>query len=154
MSPLFYCCKNKLFIAYFSNIYMGALWVNCRKANFQHFVIAYNNSYRILNRLPMRCSGGSTIPAATWRERDRWESPGYGGSTIPAATWWKRDREEGPRYGGSTIPAATWWKRDRGKGPGYGGSTIPAATWRKRDRGEGPGYGGPQYHQPPGGKET
>ena len=25
--------KNKLFAAYFSNIYMCALWVNCKKAN-------------------------------------------------------------------------------------------------------------------------
>ena len=35
---------------------MGNLLVNCRKAVFQHFVVAHNNSYRILNRLPIRCS--------------------------------------------------------------------------------------------------
>ena len=48
--------KNKLFTAYFSDVYMCALWVNSRKAVFQHFIVAYNNSYRILNRLPRRCS--------------------------------------------------------------------------------------------------
>ena len=39
--------KNKLSTAYFSNVYMCALWVNYRKAVFQHFITAYNNSYRI-----------------------------------------------------------------------------------------------------------
>ena len=57
--PTFHFCstaiKNKLFTAYFSNIYMCALWVHFRKANFQQFVVAYTNSYRILNRLPRRC---------------------------------------------------------------------------------------------------
>ena len=56
--------KNKLFTAYFSNIYMCTLWVNCRKANFQQFVVAYNNSYRILNRLPMRCSASHMFATA------------------------------------------------------------------------------------------
>ena len=35
---------------------MCALWVNYRKTTFHQFTVAYNNSYRILNRLPMRCS--------------------------------------------------------------------------------------------------
>ena len=48
--------KVKLFTAYFSNVYMWALWVNYRKTAFHQFKVAYNNSYRILNRLPMRCS--------------------------------------------------------------------------------------------------
>ena len=48
--------KVKLFTAYFSNVYMCALWVNYRKTTFHQFIVAYNNSYRILNRLPMRCS--------------------------------------------------------------------------------------------------
>ena len=48
--------KVKLFTAYFSNVYMCALWVNNRKTTFHQFMVAYNNSYRILNRLPMRCS--------------------------------------------------------------------------------------------------
>ena len=48
--------KNKLFVVYLSVIYMCALWVNCRKANVQLFVIAHNNSYSILTRLPTRCS--------------------------------------------------------------------------------------------------
>ena len=56
--------KNKLFTAYFSNVYMCALWVNYRKAVFQHFIVAYNNSYSILNRLPMRCSASHMFAAA------------------------------------------------------------------------------------------
>ena len=32
------------------------LLVICGKSAFQHFVEAHNNSYRILNRLPIRCS--------------------------------------------------------------------------------------------------
>ena len=48
--------KVKLFTAYLSNVYMCALWVNYRKTMFHQFIVAYNNSYRILNRLPMRCS--------------------------------------------------------------------------------------------------
>ena len=35
---------------------MCALWVNYRKTTFHQFMVAYNNSYRILNRLPKRCS--------------------------------------------------------------------------------------------------
>ena len=48
--------KVKPFTAYFSNVYMCALWVNYRKNTFHQFMVAYNNSYQILNRLPMRCS--------------------------------------------------------------------------------------------------
>ena len=48
--------KVKLFTDYFSNVYMCALWVNYRKTTFHQFIVAYNNSYRILNRLPMICS--------------------------------------------------------------------------------------------------
>ena len=49
----------KLFTAYFNNVYMCALWVNYRKTAFQQFKVAYNNSYRILNRLPIRCSASN-----------------------------------------------------------------------------------------------
>ena len=52
--------KVKLFTAYFSNVYMCALWVNYRKTAFHQFKVAYNNSYRILNRLPMRCSASGS----------------------------------------------------------------------------------------------
>ena len=51
--------KVKLFTAYFNNVYMCALWVNYRKTAFQQFKVAYNKSYRILNRLPMRCSASN-----------------------------------------------------------------------------------------------
>ena len=43
---------------------MCALWVNCRKANFQQFVVAYNNSYRMLNRLSVRCSASHMFATA------------------------------------------------------------------------------------------
>ena len=59
----FHMCSTavrvKLFTAYFNNVYMCALWVNYRKTAFQQFKVAYNNSYRILNRLPMRCSASN-----------------------------------------------------------------------------------------------
>ena len=45
--------KVKLFTAYFSNVYVCALCVNYRNTAFRQFKVAYNNSYRILNRLPM-----------------------------------------------------------------------------------------------------
>ena len=48
--------KVKLFTAYFSNVDMCALWVNYRQTAFHQFKVAYNNSYLILNRLPMRCT--------------------------------------------------------------------------------------------------
>ena len=47
--------KVKIFTAYFSNVYMCALRVNYRKTTFHQFIVAYNNSYRILNMLPVRC---------------------------------------------------------------------------------------------------
>ena len=54
----FTAIKNKLFIVYFNNIYTCALWVNCKQ-----FVVAYNNSYWIFNRLSMRCSASHTLAA-------------------------------------------------------------------------------------------
>ena len=48
--------KVKLFTAYFSNVDMCALWVNYRQTAFHQLKVAYNNSYLILNRLPMRCT--------------------------------------------------------------------------------------------------
>ena len=55
----FHFCSSairlQLFTAYFSNVYVCALWVNYRKAVSQHFIVAYNNSYIILNSLTMRC---------------------------------------------------------------------------------------------------
>ena len=51
--------KVKLFTAYFNNVYMCALWANYRQTAFQQFKVSYNNSYRILNRLPMRCSASN-----------------------------------------------------------------------------------------------
>ena len=59
----FYLCsvqvKNKLFSAYCNNIYMCSLWVSYRKRCMRQFVVSYNNSFRILRSLPMRCSASA-----------------------------------------------------------------------------------------------
>ena len=56
----FYFCservKNRLFSSYCSNLYLCSLWVKYRKASIRHFVVSYNNAYRILHSLPMSCS--------------------------------------------------------------------------------------------------
>ena len=57
--------KVKLFTAYFSNVYMCALWVNYRKTMFHQFIVANNNSYRKLNRLPVRCSSTDNVNSCT-----------------------------------------------------------------------------------------
>ena len=41
--------------------------MNYRKAVFQHFIVACNNSYRMLNRLPLRCSASQMLAAANVR---------------------------------------------------------------------------------------
>ena len=56
--------KNKLFSTFFNNIYMCALWVKCTKSTFHMFIVSYNNCYRILHRLPMRCSASGMFAAA------------------------------------------------------------------------------------------
>ena len=56
---MFHCRKGQAFHSILYNVYMCALWVNYRKTLFQQFKVAYNNSYRILNRLPMRCSASN-----------------------------------------------------------------------------------------------
>ena len=53
-SPLFF---NNL-------IYMCALWVKCTKSTFHMFVVSYNNCYRILHGLPMRCSASGMFAVA------------------------------------------------------------------------------------------
>ena len=91
--------KVKLFTAYFSNVYMCALWVNYRKTAFHQFKVAYNNSYRILNRLPMRRSASSmfandNVNSSTCVKRtgvDRW---GTGGRVPPHfSAWWGPHRK-------------------------------------------------------------
>ena len=56
----FYFCsdhvKNKLFMTYCNNIYLCSLWVKCRKICMRNFIVSYNNAFRILHGLPMRCS--------------------------------------------------------------------------------------------------
>ena len=43
---------------------MCALWVKCTKSTFHMFIVSYNNCYRILHRLPMRCSASGMFAAA------------------------------------------------------------------------------------------
>ena len=47
---------NRLFSSYCSNLYLCSLWANYRKSSIRHFIVSYNNAYRILHNLPMRCS--------------------------------------------------------------------------------------------------
>ena len=48
--------KTKLFTCYCSNVYLCSLWVKFRKSYMRHFIVSYNNTFRILHGLPMRCS--------------------------------------------------------------------------------------------------
>ena len=48
--------KNRLFSSYCNNLYLCALWTKYRKSSIRHFIVSYNNAYRILHNLPMRCS--------------------------------------------------------------------------------------------------
>ena len=56
----FYFCsehvKNRLFSSYCSNLYLCSLWAKYRKSSTRHFIVSYNNAYRILHNLPLRCS--------------------------------------------------------------------------------------------------
>ena len=48
--------KNRLFSSYCSNLYLCALRAKYRNSSIRHFIVSYNNAYRILHNLPMRCS--------------------------------------------------------------------------------------------------
>ena len=64
----FYFCfdqvKNKLFSAYCNNIYMCSLWVSYRKRCMRQFIVYYNNSFRIVRSLPMRCSASAMFASS------------------------------------------------------------------------------------------
>ena len=64
----FYFCsdqvKNKLFSAYCNNIYMCSLWVSYRKRCMRQFIVSYNNSFRIVRSLPMRCSASAMFASS------------------------------------------------------------------------------------------
>ena len=64
----FYFCsdqvKNKLFSASCNNIYVCSLWVSYRKRCMRHFIVSYNNLFRILRSLPMRCSASATFASS------------------------------------------------------------------------------------------
>ena len=56
----FYFCservKNRLFSSYCSNLYLCSLWENYRKSSMSRLIVSYNNAFRILHNLHMRCS--------------------------------------------------------------------------------------------------
>ena len=66
----FYFCsdqvKNKLFSAYCNNniIYICSLWVSYRKRCMRQFIVSYNNLFRILRSLPMRCSASAMFASS------------------------------------------------------------------------------------------
>ena len=59
----FHCCseevKNKLFTCYCSNV-----WVKFRKSCMRHFIVSYNNAFRIWHCLPMRCSASGMFASS------------------------------------------------------------------------------------------
>ena len=59
--------KNKLFTCYWlycSNVYLCQLWVKFRKSCMHHFIVSYNNAFRILLCLPMRCSASGMFASS------------------------------------------------------------------------------------------
>ena len=44
------------FSCYCSNVYLCSLWVKFRKSVLKRFIVAYNNAFRIMHGLSMRCS--------------------------------------------------------------------------------------------------
>ena len=56
--------KNKLFTCYCSNVYLCSLWVKFRKSCMCHFIVSYNNAFRILYCLPMRCSASGMFASS------------------------------------------------------------------------------------------
>ena len=62
----FYFCservKNRLFSSYCSNLYLCSLWANYRKSAISRFIVSYNNAFRILHNLHMRCSVVLCLP--------------------------------------------------------------------------------------------
>ena len=64
----FYFCservKNRLFSSYCSNLYLCSVWANYRKSSISRFIVSYNNSFRILHNLHMRCSASSMFANA------------------------------------------------------------------------------------------
>ena len=60
----YFCSKkvnNKLFASYCSNVYLCSLWANYRKAAMQHFNVSYNNAFRIMHNLSMRCCATTVL---------------------------------------------------------------------------------------------
>ena len=49
---------------YCSNLYLCSLWANYRKSSISRFIVSYNNAFRILHNLHMRCSASSMFANA------------------------------------------------------------------------------------------
>ena len=56
--------KTKLFTCYCSNVYLCSLWVKFRKSSMHHFIVSYNNAFRILHGLPMTCSASGMFASS------------------------------------------------------------------------------------------
>ena len=56
--------KNNLLSSYCSNLYLCSLWANYRKSSISRFIVSYNNAFRILHYLHMRCSASSMFANA------------------------------------------------------------------------------------------
>ena len=58
--------KNMLFSVYCNDIYIYtcSLWVSYRKRCMRQFFVYYNNSFRILRSLPMRCSASAMFASS------------------------------------------------------------------------------------------
>ena len=54
--------KKKLFSAYCKIIYLCSLLVSFRKRCMRQFIVSYNNWFRTLRSLPMRCSASAMFP--------------------------------------------------------------------------------------------
>ena len=50
--------------SYCSNLYLCSLWANYRKSSISRFNVSYNNAFRILHNLHMRCSASSMFANA------------------------------------------------------------------------------------------
>ena len=56
--------KHKLFNAYCKNLYLAPLWASFTKAGIRSINVAYNNCFRILLNLSMRCSASQMFVEA------------------------------------------------------------------------------------------
>ena len=72
----FYFCservQNRLFSSYCSNLYLCSLWANYRKSSISRFIVSYNNAFKMLHNLHMRCSASSMFANAVVDSCSTW----------------------------------------------------------------------------------